>query len=306
MLKLTSGWLAILALFMLSFSSCDDDEDGVDGPMTITEIAAGDDRFEILTSLLVRVDLDDVLTGTGPFTVFAPTDDAFDGIETDDLTDDEVRQILLYHVLSGTAATADMIPAGQTIYGTGSTAGPNGSQLSLLAEKSGATVTLNGESTVVVADIIASNGVIHAVDEVLFAQSIVDFATKVDALSSLATALTNANLVSALNADGPFTVFAPNNAAFTAAAPTIATLTPAQVADVLRYHVIAGANVRAEQVTAGPVNTLLGQNVTLAPTANNGVNITDASGNVVPVAIPNVQATNGVVHVVGSVLIPVL
>ena len=308
MLKSTFGWLATLALLVLTLTGCGEDDDNqIDNSQrSLAEIAANDGRFTVLSSLLERVDLDDVLDGTGPFTVFAPTDAAFGQIELDGLSDAEVRQILLYHVISGLDLPAADLSEGQTLVGTGSTGGPNGSQLTLLVEKNGAAVTVNNEASVVQADIGGTNGTIHAVNQVLFAQSLVDFVTKLNGFSALATALTDASLVPALQADGPFTVFAPNDAAFAAAAGTIATLTPDQVADVLRYHVIAGANVRAEDVMDGSVSTLLGQSVGLSATANNAVTVMDAQGNSVAVLNANIQASNGVIHGIGSVLIPQL
>jgi transforming growth factor-beta-induced protein len=115
--------------------------------------------------------------------------------------------------------------------------------------------------------------------------------------------LTTANLVGALSAAGPFTVFAPNNIAFADAASVIATLTPEQVATVLTYHVVGNANVRSDAIPA-TATTLAMQDLTF--TGEGNATIVTASGQEVPIALADIQGTNGVVHVIGTVLVPTL
>lgn len=273
-------------------------------PPTITSLAVADGRFTTLVAALQRVELDAVFSAPGDFTVFAPTDDAFAeaGIDLDAVTDEELTDLLRYHVLGG-AVTAGDIADGDSFAATLSESGPDDSPLSLLINQTDGTVVINDDATVVVPNVFASNGVIHAIDKVLGYQSIVDFATKAEALSSLAGALTAADLVGALSADGPFTVFAPTNGAFDDAAAVIATLSAEQVATVLTYHVVSGANVRSDAIPA-TAGTLAMQSLTF--TGDGNATIVTASGQEVPIAAVDIQGTNGVVHVVGTVLVPEL
>ncbi|PHI19585.1 cell adhesion protein [Lewinellaceae bacterium SD302] len=310
MRKLSSYFLMLmLCVTMVSFSSCDDDDDSNDPgteEMTIAEIVADDDSFSTLLAALQQVNLDATLGQTGPFTVFAPTNQAFAdaGIDLTTISDEALTEVLLYHVFSGQALTAGdgMIPEGATYLQTSSNNGPNNELLSLLVERSGSTVTLNGSINVSQADIIARNGVIHVINEVLMPLDVVGHALANSNFTSLTGALTDAGLVSALQADGPFTVFAPDNAAFAAAADVVAGLTDEQLSTVLTYHVVAGANVTESDIEAGDITTLSGQ--ILQATSLDPVQVTDTQGNVVDVTFTDIQGTNGVVHVVENVLIP--
>ena len=132
--------------------------------MNIVEIAMSDDQFSILVEAVVKADLVDALSAEGPYTVFAPTNDAFkalfanlgvDGI--DDLTKEQLTPILLYHVVDGTVWSKD-IKSGQV-----STLNETAS---IEVEVAKNKVMVN-KSTVVVADIESSNGVIHVIDQVL-------------------------------------------------------------------------------------------------------------------------------------------
>lgn len=301
--------MLLLCVTMVSFSSCDDDDDSNDPgteEMTIAEIVTDDANFSTLLAALQQVNLDATLGQTGPFTVFAPTNQAFAdaGIDLATISDEALTEVLLYHVFSGQALTAGdgVIPEGATYLQTASNYGPNDELLSLLVERSGSTVTLNGSINVDQADIIARNGVIHVIGEVLMPLDVVGHALANDNFTSLTGALTDAGLVSALQADGPFTVFAPNNAAFAAAADVIATLTPEQVSTVLTYHVVAGDNVTSSELEAGSIPTLSGQD--LQATSLDPIQVTDAAGNVVNVIFTDIQGTNGVIHEVENVLIP--
>jgi transforming growth factor-beta-induced protein len=289
MFKLSYGWTAILLLLVLGFASCEDDD--VDPPalVSITETAVADGRFTTLVSALQRTGLDATLAGTGDFTVFAPTDDAFAaaGIDLSAVSDTDLTNLLLYHVL-GVSVTAGEIGDGDTFASTAGTYGPGDSALSMLINKTGSAVSINSDATVVVADIAATNGIIHAIDKVLAPQTIVDFATKAAGTSELAGALVAADLVGALSGTDPLTVFAPVNSAFTAIATTVESLTTEQLVEVLTYHVVSG-NVRSEALS-----------VTVVPTLNttNTIDIRQEGGTFY------VQGTNGVIHLIDAVLIP--
>ena len=278
-------------------------------PPTIVDRAVLNGQFTTLIAALQRTGLDQVLSDTGSYTVFAPTDAAFtaSGLNLATLTDEQVRQLLLYHVLGTGIAAAD-IPGGQSFQTTLSTAGPDSSALSLLITNADP-ITINADATVLATNVFASNGVIHPIDMVLEMQNIVDFVTKANALDSLQAALTAANLVDDLMMDGPFTVFAPVNAAFTAAADTIATLSDSQLVNVLLYHVVSG-NIRSEDLMEGDLTTLSG-----GQTVNVAIN-QDAEGNDLPPVLitadstnvnfitTDIQATNGVIHLIDGVLLP--
>lgn len=308
-MKKLSLLFGLMAVFALSFTlvSCGDDDSTTDPtPQNIAEIAAGDEQFSTLVSALDRVGLVSVLEGTGPFTVFAPTNTAFanSGINLDDLTDDQLTEVLLYHVLGGSLASA-AIQEGQTYATTAAETAPNGGQLSVLVEKAGTTVTVNGTASVSTADVEATNGIIHIVNEVLLPPSVVDIAVDNSDFSELVTALgaASGDLVNVLSGDGPFTVFAPTNKAFTDIADVTATLDADQLSKVLTYHVVAG-NITSGQLSDGMmVETVNGESFTVGINGSS-VTLTDAGGNVSNVVFTDVQGTNGVVHVLDKVIIP--
>ncbi len=304
MFKLSYGWMAILMLSILSFAACEDD-DGVDPPalVSITETAVADGRFTTLVSALQRTGLDAVLEGAGDFTVFAPTDDAFaaSGIDLTNVSDEDLSNLLRYHVW-GTSVTAAELGEGDNFASTLGTYGPGNAALSMLVNKNGAVVKVNDDATVVVPDVAASNGVIHAVDMVLSPQTIVDFTVKSAGTSELEGALIAAGLVGDLSGTDPLTVFAPINSAFEAISTTVAGLSNAQLIEVLTYHVASG-NVRSDALSVSMVPTL---------NATNSIDLREDGGNFfiqngdsrTDFIITDIQGTNGVIHLIRDVLIP--
>jgi len=284
------------------FISCGDDDPVVE-TKSIVDIAAGDAQFSTLVAALERVNLVSTLQGDGPFTVFAPTDAAFQalGVDLASLSDAELTNILLYHVLGGEVKSTDL-GDGQTYATTGSSSGPGGTALSMLIEK-GSGVRVNGAANVTTADLLADNGVIHVVDAVILPLDVVGHAAANSNFSTLVSALSTApgDLVNVLSGDGPFTVFAPLNSAFADISTVVESLTPEQLATVLTYHVVGGANVTSSDLSAGAVTTVAGQDITVD--LSDGVKITDATGGVSTVVLADVQATNGVIHVLDRVLI---
>lgn len=278
-------------------------------PPTIADRAIRAGNFTMLLAALERTGLTEVLAAAGDYTVFAPTDEAFDtaGVDLTGLSDDAVRQLLLYHVLGAGVATED-IAAGQSFENTLSTDAPDGAMLSLFIDNPG-TVTLNGSATVVTPDIFTANGVIHAIDEVLMPQSVVEFAVLADGLDSLVNALTAVGLVDTLvGNDDPITVFAPVNAAFASASDTIATLGTGQLTSVLLNHV-AGGNLRSDGLTDGlQISTLSMQAVSVSTQDEDGeerdaVLITSDSTEVNFIQT-DIQATDGVIHLIDGILLP--
>ncbi|MHA7831322.1 MAG: fasciclin domain-containing protein [Flagellimonas sp.] len=242
------------------------------------------------------------------FTVFAPGNDAFSAFTNPNSND--LNAILSNHVIVGAAAFSSDLTNSYVNTAAEFAADEN---LSLYINTDDG-VTLNGSSNVAMADIVASNGVIHTVDAVIDLPTVVTFAVADPNFSTLVTALTEltpgTDFVSVLSAqDGngsdPFTVFAPTNAAFDALAsiPEEAALTP-----ILQHHVVAGANVRSGDLSDGiTAGTLEGDDITinLPGTGDNIADITDGAGNTgIGIDAVDVQAINGVIHVVDTVLIP--
>ncbi len=294
--------LLLMALPCLLFISCGD-EDPVTETNTIVDIALADAQFSTLVSALQRVDLVTTLQGEGPFTVFAPTNAAFEalGVDLNTISDEALTSILLYHVLGAEVRSTDLAD-GQTYASTASTGGPEGAQLSVLIEKSNG-VVVNNSATVTTADVLADNGVIHVIDAVITPLDVVGHAAANSNFSSLVGALSSApgDLVTVLSGDGPFTVFAPLNSAFDDISAIVQTLTPDQLATVLTYHVVSGANVKSTDLSNGMVMTVAGQNIMVD--LSNGVEIEDATGGRSSVILTDVQATNGIIHVLDRVLI---
>lgn len=298
--------LALFASFGMVACNQDDDETPVE-EQTIAEYAAGNPNFSTLVSALNRTGLTATLNGSGTFTVFAPTNAAFTalGVDLATISDAALTQILLYHVLGG-EITAANIPDGQSYVNSASETGPNNAALSLLIEKTGNAVKINNSINVTTADVRTKNGVIHVVDKVIMPLDIVGHAAANSNFTSLVGALGAASggLVNVLQGAGPFTVFAPVNAAFDEIASVTATLNADQLASVLTYHVVPGLNVRSTALTNGQlVPTVNGE--TFQVNLGTPVTITDASGNTSTVLLTDVQATNGVIHVIRKVLIPV-
>lgn len=268
---------------------------------TIPGIAAGNPDFSTLVDALVQADLVNALSGEGPFTVFAPTNDAFSNLPAgtlESLSIDQLTSILTLHVLAAEVASGDLAPE-QTVTTL------NGE--SIFVTFDGTTVTVNGNAAVTLADVQASNGLIHAINNVLLPDAfgnVVNNAQKRYFLSTLVDAVVSANLAGALStADANFTVFAPTNAAFEAIADVVETLTPEQLTNVLLYHVldtrVLSSAISGEAVT---VPTLLeGQSVT-AQLVNGNVVINGSA----TVTEADVDGTNGVIHVIDGVLIPEL
>ena len=301
--------MAIVALSMVFvFASCSKDEEDTPQkePRSIVETASGDNQFSILTEALTKAGLVSALEGTGPFTVFAPTNDAFNELFSQlgvsgisDLSAEVLTPILLNHVVEGSVKAADVTTG---YVNTLNNAGPNQNLVQVYLETSNG-VMVDG-SKVIIADVMASNGVIHAIDKVILPATVVNHAIKNANFSILVQAVVKAGLVDALNQPGPFTVFAPTNDAFNALFATlgvsgIADLTAEQLTPILLYHVVSG-NVRASQVSSGQVPTLK-DGSTIEISANGMGVMLNGSANVVAT---DVQGINGVIHVIDAVILP--
>jgi transforming growth factor-beta-induced protein len=263
---------------------------------SIVDIALADPNFSTLVSALQAAELVDTLSGEGPFTVLAPTNDAFDalpeGVLDALLADKEqLKHVLLHHVIDGEAFSKDVASLSHVTSLAGQA----------IAIAPGSSLEIGG-AMVIQADVDASNGVLHAIDHMIVppSQNIVEFAVANDNFSTLVTAVQTADLAETLAGPGPFTLFAPTNAAFDALpAGTLDGLLAdkAALTSVLLYHVV-GAAVYAGDLVDGESLASLEPNQSLEIDLSNGVRV--ANGNV---STANQVVTNGVIHVVDSVLL---
>ena len=254
-----------------------------------------------LVAALAHAELVSALQADGPFTVFAPTDDAFAAAGIDLATFDTEEEnatladILLYHVVSG-EVTASAVNDGMNAEAL------NGDDLSFTITDG---VVMVNDATVTSADVMASNGVIHVIDKVLMPPAdlgdIPTVAQGTGIHTSLVAAVTQADLVATLQGDGPFTVFAPTDDAFAAAGIDLEALDTdegkAALTDILLYHVVAG-EVPSSAVTDGLVAAAVNGD-DLSFTVGDSVMVNDAT-----VVLADVPASNGVIHVIDKVLMP--
>lgn len=268
---------------------------------TILETAAADGRFQTLVAALKASTAIETLKGDGPFTVFAPTDDAFaklDGDALQSLLKKKNRavldDILTYHVVPGALRARDVVARA-------SVQTANGQSVSITTH--GDEVRIDG-AKVLIADIACENGVIHVVDTVLMPETraLPEIANQ-RYFGTLVAAVKAAGLLDALAGDGPFTVLAPTDEAF-AQLPkgTVENLLKkenrAQLQEILEYHVIPGRVTAAAAIAAGSADTLQGAPVGFEIAAGRlrvqGANVTRT----------DVDAKNGIVHVIDRVLLP--
>jgi transforming growth factor-beta-induced protein len=286
-------------------------------PGTIVDVAVANGSFRTLAAALAAAGLVDTLKGSGPFTVFAPTDAAFAKLPAgtvDNLLKPENRSqltaILTYHVVAGRVPASEVVRlnAAKTLNGA-----------DVRVQVSGSSVRVN-EANVVTTDVAASNGIIHVIDSVLLpppapgtaapaiapvANNIVEVATRDGRFTNLVAALKAANLTSTLSGPGNFTVFAPIDSAFEVLPTSVVAdlLKPenqATLRSVLTLHV-AGTRLGSAQLAGLPghvVPTLQGGNLGITFRAG-GVFIGNAR-----VLITDIPAGNGVIHVIDTVLLP--
>ena len=308
-----------------------------DDPGTLVDIVVATEALSLLEAAVIKADLVDTLNSEGPFTVFAPTDDAFvalldilgdDYVSLDDFdTEEEIdllRNILLYHVIPAQVLEADLevgdVPTAFT-----------DNSISVIASENTFVIGDASETNANITDtdILASNGVAHTIDKVLLPQAALDFveslqlktiveiAIETDDLSLLVDALqaVNAGLVETLSSEGPFTVFAPTNQAFLDLLDILGddynSLSDFDtqeeidlLIDILTYHVVSGTAAFSTDLSDGQhIPTVFGDNVGISLT-NGTVHVVDASDDNATVVLPDVAASNGVVHVIDKVLLP--
>ena len=308
--------VTILALALgTTFTSCNEDDDDVEPQSNIVELAVATDDLSSLVAAVQRAGLVDALSdASANYTVFAPTNAAFAAFlsannfnSVDDVPVDVLTQVLLNHVLGTEVKAADVTTG---YFNTLATYGTTTSNIDMFIDASA--LRINGSSNIGATDIDASNGVVHIVDAVIGIPKIPTFAVANPDFSILVQALTRSDLstnyATFLEGDGPFTVFAPTNAAFAAlltelSAPDLASIPAATLEAVLTYHVVGNANVLAGSLTEGQVVTTA-QTGTFTISLAGGAKITDGAGRETNIIATDIQAGNGVVHAIDRVLLP--
>ena len=296
---LTLLMIACLSLSTVAFGvSADETKD-------IPANAEATGLHDSLVAALAHAGLVETLQGDGPFTVFAPTDAAFEAAGIDlstfdtEAENETLSDILLYHVISGAVDAANVTD------GLVATM-VNGDNVTFTVTNE--TVMIN-DANVTDQDVAASNGIIHIIDKVLLPPAeepaLVDIsgvAAGTGVHDSLVAALAHAGLVATLQGDGPFTVFAPTDEAFAEAGIDLSTFdndeANATLTDILTYHVYAGS-VAAADVTDGMVATMVNGDDATFTVVNGTVMVGGAT-----VTTADVAASNGVIHVIDKVLMP--
>lgn len=309
---------AVSALALVA--ACGGGDDDHPPPGTLAQVATAG-GFNALVAAADKAGLVSALSSSSSagLTVFAPTDAAFTSLATSlgfasanamvaALDGPTLAKILQYHVLPTRKLAADLATGGATqatLYTF------EGSAATLALDTS-AGVKITDEvlnvATVTSANVPASNGVIHVIDKVLVPPGVLNVVQMAQAnpvFSTLVGAVVSADLQGALaDPAATLTVFAPTNDAFAAIASTVATLTPTQLETVLSYHVL-GSQVLAADIPFGtPVTTLATQDITI--NAGTPPTITDTTATAASIVATDVRASNGVIHVIGKVLIPTL
>ena len=290
----------------------------------IVDVAVGNGSFTTLVAAVQQAELVDALKGEGPFTVFAPTDDAFAALLTeleisaeDLLANEDLSQILLYHVVAGefnAAAVIELVGDAEYVL-VDTLAG-----IPVKVSVDMGNVYIN-DAMVAAADVEASNGVIHVVDSVILPpmDTITDIVVEAASAEEgaeftvLLAAVSAANLAETLAGEGPFTVFAPTDAAFAAALEALGVtaeelLANPDLAAILTYHVVGGeaalysddvAAALAEAGEAGlQVETVNGASFTVTADEE-GIYVDGAQ-----IIITDILASNGVIHVIDAVILP--
>ncbi len=311
-------WRA-LSLFValgsvLSFSACEDDTTPPvipDESETIVDIASANPDFSTLVAAVGEAGLVDALSGAGPLTVFAPTDEAFaDFLEANNLTaaqllaSPDLADILTYHVVNGAVGSANVTPGPVTALNESSF---------YVSEDPQGNLWINGNAQIIQTDIAAENGIIHVLDYVITAptQNIAQIAIAANEsdtpeFTQLVAALVRAELVEAVSGDAMdnLTVFAPTDAAFEALYEALGVSGVDEIpvdllTNVLLYHVVPARAFSQDLRQDASLPTLLeGQNLAV-DLANLQINESGLVG-----AALNIHATNGVIHAIDQVLLP--
>lgn len=275
---------------------------GDSAPGDIVSVAAGAGKFNTLIAAAKAAGLVPVLTGNGPLTVFAPTDEAFAKLPDGTVemllkpeNKDALAAVLTYHVVPGRMMAADVLKkdAVNTV---------NGQRATILMKNGKPMID---KAAIVATDIQASNGVVHVIDSVILPEQrdIIGVATEAGVFNTLAAALTEAELIETLQGKGPFTVLAPTDEAF-AKLPkgTVENLLKPENRETLKgillYHVVPGRVFSDQVVTLTEAPTVAGR---MAPIKTDAKGVTIGGARVVKA---DIETSNGVIHVIDTVMLP--
>ncbi|HEY9185030.1 MAG TPA: fasciclin domain-containing protein [Salegentibacter sp.] len=311
---------ALFALLVTGLISCSDDDEAGDVIVpsnTIADFVAANDNYSSLAAALEVAGLTSTLDGSANYTVFAPNNAAFNTFlsdngfaSLDEVPEDLLREVLLNHVQAGVIMSSNLATGYISSMATGMA---SEEPLSMYINTEDG-VMINGMAEVTNADIDVDNGVIHAVDAVIGLPDVVDFATADPTFDILVQALTREDeftfveTLQMTDSPAPFTVFAPTNDAFVALLDEleVAGLGDIQtetLSAVLTYHVVTEVNVRSADLSDDMmVETLNGDSFTV--NLGDTVTITDANDRTATVVAADVQANNGVIHVLDTVILP--
>ena len=314
--------IVLLSLFVLS---CDDNNDNNDTcciGSSIVDVASQEESLSTLVAALQATGLDAALTGQGPYTVLAPTNDAFDiflasinATSLDDIPVDILTNVLLNHVILGEVESSTLTN-GYT--NTQATSGASGTNMSLYINTDNG-VSFNGVSSVLTADVTASNGVVHVVDGVIGLPSIVTFALADPNFEVLVQALTREDLtqdfvgllsIPAGSPPSPFTVFAPINIGFVnllaeLGISSLNDIDEPTLSAVLSYHVVVGINQGSVTLSGGSEFTTAQGGSLLFNFNDNGAGIlTDNNDRTSNIILLDVQAVSYIIHAIDTVVLP--
>ncbi|MCE4563768.1 fasciclin domain-containing protein [Maribellus sp. CM-23] len=278
-------------------------------PPSVVDLATYSGNFSSLVSAVVKADLVEALSGDGPFTVFAPTNDAFAELFAvlgitglDEVAMNDLTSILTYHVVGDNVLSTEL--------SAGMVEALSGESFDVTTDGG---VILNGNIKVTATDIQGTNGVIHVIDAVLVpptqkSNTIADIAVANSEFSILVEALMKADLVGAVSDKGAdLTVFAPTNDAFVAllsdlGASSLDDVPVETLTNILLYHVI-GSKAMSTDLSSGyypTLSTYSGNNISMYIKVDDGVYINKNT----MVTTPDIEADNGVIHVVNKVILP--
>jgi uncharacterized surface protein with fasciclin (FAS1) repeats len=311
----------LVAFIAILGSSCNDDTKETLVDNTITGIATKNANLSILVQALGKAELASTLQGSGPFTVFAPTNDAFnDFLEANgfsslnDVPKETLKQILLNHVVSGKVLSTQLTTG---YIKTLATYGTTTNTIDMYVNTSTAVGTklFNGVANVVTANVDASNGVVHVVDAVIGIPTIATHVAANPNFSALVTVVSNpaqSTIFDALSGTEPLTVFAPTNSGFTklnndliglGVQGGLAGVSQETISNVLLYHALSG-NKLAANLTSTNYTTLLGQTFEVQLTG--GAKIKDKNNRLSNIILTDIQCSNGVIHAIDNAILPAL
>lgn len=265
-------------------------------PLPDLATALTDGGYAALLGAVDAAGLTPVLTSGGPFTVFAPTDDAFGEVDTSSVGPDVLANILLHHVVAGAVASEDLV-AGSPL--------TSAAKLPLVVT-AGPPITVGGADLGENVDVAASDGVIHELASVIIPPTTVDVVVAGADFSTLEQAVTRANVAAALTpntieGEEPITVFAPTNAAFTASGINVGTVGTSTLTQVLTSHVVPGQLLSSELFDGQLFRAASGMVLEVDITGED-VFIVDEEGNRSQVVDTDIRTLSGVVHVVSGVI----